>query len=77
LKKLVYKEYPRAYGKSEVIRVAEKILGLRVEEILLKVAEAVRTGAPPRVVDGDYEYICLSCYTLAADATYEEMKGGQ
>ena len=31
----------------------------------------------PCEVEGDYEYICLSCYTLAADATYEEMKGGQ
>lgn len=66
MKKLVYKEYPRAYGKSEAIRVAEKILGLRVEEILLKVAEAVRTGAPPRVVD---------CLKEAATVRFEESLG--
>lgn len=23
---------------------------------------------------GAYDYVCLSCYTLAADTTYEEMK---
>lgn len=23
---------------------------------------------------GEYDYVCLSCYTLAADTTYEEMK---
>lgn len=49
--KLIYKEFSRNYGKSESIRIAEKLLGLSVQDLIIKLAEAVNKKSPPRVID--------------------------
>lgn len=39
------------YSKSEAIRIADKLMGLRLEGVIIRIAEAVNQGASPRIVD--------------------------
>lgn len=49
--KQVHRQSGRNFGKSEALRVADKLLGLPVEQLLKRLADAVRRGESERIVE--------------------------